>query len=75
MNKEKWILKEDEKIWRVTDLIAEGSSDEVYKTQYWRAINNGFNVFRTKEEAEMARDEILKILWSGGIWSEIEKVP
>ena len=64
MNKEKWIPKEDDTIWRVTDLIAEGSSDKVYKTQYWGAIHNGFNVFKTKEDAEKARDEILKILES-----------
>lgn len=62
--KAKWTPKEDEVIWRVSDLIASGSNDVVYETRFWYVVHNGFNVFRTKEDAEKARDKILKILWS-----------
>ena len=55
-------FKEDQKIWRVSDLIASGNSEKVYSTFYWSAVHNGFNCFETKEEAERARDLILKIL-------------
>lgn len=62
MNKEKWTPKEDETIWRVSDVIASGTSEAIYKTSFWKPIHNGFNCFRTKEDAEKARDEILRIL-------------
>lgn len=55
-------FNEDDEIWRVSDLIAEGSSDKVYKTRYWGVVHNGFNVFKTEAEAVKARDIILKVL-------------
>ena len=58
----KWIPKEDETIWRVSDIIASGSSNAIYKTQFWGAIHNGFNVFKTEQEAKEARDAVLLIL-------------
>jgi len=62
MSEKKWEPKDDDTIWRVSDLIASGSSDAIYKTMFWSAVHNGFNIFKTKEEAEIARDLILKIL-------------
>lgn len=58
----KWIPKEDETIWRISDIIASGSSKAIYKTHFLGAIHNGFNVFRTEQEAKEARDAILIIL-------------
>ena len=55
-------FEEDETIWRVSDVIASGSSKAIYKTTYWKAMHNGFNCFKTKEEAEKARDIILDVL-------------
>ena len=34
----KWIPKEDETVWRVSDSIASGGSDAIYKTQFWGAL-------------------------------------
>lgn len=58
----KWIPQEDETIWRVNDLIASGSSDSVYKTQFWKPIHStGFNVFKTEKEAKELDLELLNI--------------
>ena len=59
----KWIPQEGETVWRVNDLIASGSSDAVYKTQFWKPVHGtGFNIFKTEKEAKEARDAILLIL-------------